>query len=425
MSFLISVYGDITKEDREKLLKAKPGCKINIIPYNDIQLFDDALYNSDTLIFRPTEKDRLSFAAAYLAEWRVSKHLQETPVFMYSEEGDDLDIFLKSFAAYRANLPEEKNTEAKNWFIYPTKKVSDLFTVVHNVDEIIDKLKSTQGRLEEKQITKNIPESEFKGLKEKFCNAELYESYEKYCSSKDRQPGIFVPAFASGNSWVKFASQVGKIIAELGFGFINGGPDADGPMRNSALGAQEGRAKILAVYSLPVLKKYVLPEKIDCFKHISIILTATEGQRKQIMLDESVAVIALPGAIGTIAEIEDAIRLGKPVILIDDKSINNGNGYWKFYTDYLTIKGLIDKVTVVYCQDNLHDKISDVLTKHNILPRQQRCIIRKEEVAPVSTVCSTKDLAETTKVSSLNMFKKEIEIPNLPPSDNLLELKRT
>lgn len=378
MPLLISIYGDITDELNEKFKKQIPDGVFNYIPTNDICAFDAAIYKSDSIIICSNKNDPLSFLSAYLAEWRVlNKPLQTRPVFVYRNDGDNFDKYCKSFLSYRQNLPDEKNPESKNWFILPTKKVNDFFTMVNNEAELLSKYKNMPKPLEEMASEVTISEKEFKSLKEKFFKAELYESYETYCSAKnDRKPGIFVPAFANDNIITEqLAYSVGKVIANLGFRFINGGPDggrnANGPMRSSALGANEVGGEILSVYSLPILSKYVTPDKMDCFnKNISILPVATEGQRKKIMLDESTAVIALPGAIGTIAEIEDAIRLGKPVIIVDDKSIHNGKGYWKFYLEYLKEINLIHKVTVIYNDDQLQDRIKNILKLYGVeLPR--------------------------------------------------------
>lgn len=371
----INIYGDLSINLKEKINQLFAYCHINCIEPNNIIEIDKAIRDKNPLIFMPCEKDPLSFLTAYLAEWRVLdpwlKKLRKAIVYNKNEY---FEHYFKTKQLFRANLRDEKNPDAKYKFVYPDTTIDDFFHVATNEDQLISFLAMQIETVKEIKIEMPtvVTEMNIESLRQKFTKAHVFVSKEEYFSStinnNNEKPAVFVPTFASDNIYLEdLARNVGKTIAEAGFRFINGGPDGgqrmNGPMRSSAIGAKSGGADMVAVYSLSILNKYVSPNKIDKFEGISIIPTLTEAERKLIMLNESSVVIALPGAIGTLAEIEDAIRLNKYLILIEDEAIHNGKGFWSLEGSYFKQIGM-DHFKIIKNSTNLAIDILNVLHSH-------------------------------------------------------------
>ena len=404
MKPVISVYGDMPAILRKELQKEISDFELNIIKKDDIHAFDDAIYQSHAIIMCPTKG--IPFISAFGGEWRFLKpELQKNrPVIIFSEKGDILDITLEFLKGYRKNLPDEKNPEAKNWFLYPTKKIEDFFTVTNDLKEIAKILKSKLEKVKiEIKPRLEVPKEDLEKLKIKFPNGQIYDTFAQYSlANKDRKPGILVMSFANGNTYLdELCEKIGKFIAEAGYRLINGRPDGEttknGPMRASSLSAQKYGAPILSIYSSAILENYSLSsseiEVMSVFDNISVIPVREESQRKEIMLRDCSAVFVLPGAIGTMAEVEDALRRGKPVVFIDDKKINNGKGFWLDYVNYLKKIGY--PVTLIYNDDNLFSNLKNFLDS---------CSIKEEKPYSEKLQETPSKISSTYLTSSIGTF---------------------
>lgn len=281
----------------------------NVVPSDD-NTIDDIIYSNLPVVVFP-DKNSINFLISYLAEWRLlNKHesIKKRKIIIYNHQSF-FDPLLECLRSYRSNLPDEKNEQAVRWFVYPNTKLQDIFLVFDNIDEIKSKIDEYSNK-------------EFFSVKPK--NSKDNTTIKKTKGNKY----IFVPASAFG--WTMYddlAFKLGQHIANCGHRFINGGPDGgrlcNGPMRQSALGfIDQSKDNLIVVYSELIFKNYVKTEQLDVFKsQIDIIYCGTESERKSVMIDGADLVYALPGAIGTWAEVTHSLVLGKTVKLFGD--------YWK------------------------------------------------------------------------------------------------
>ncbi len=112
------------------------------------------------------------------------------------------------------------------------------------------------------------------------------------------------------------ALQLGRLIAENGWILLNGGRNA-GIMAASAKGA--GEAGGITVGILPDA------DAAHAAPHIQIpILTDMGNARNVINVLSSQVVVACPGGAGTLSEIALALKVGKPVVLMNFEADLNG-----------------------------------------------------------------------------------------------------
>jgi hypothetical protein len=105
------------------------------------------------------------------------------------------------------------------------------------------------------------------------------------------------------------AHRLGRLIAEKGWILLNGGRNA-GIMAASAKGASEAGGVTVGI----------LPDgdAAHAAPHIRIpIITAMGNARNAINVLSSRVVVACPGGAGTLSEIALALKVGKPVVLIN------------------------------------------------------------------------------------------------------------
>lgn len=105
------------------------------------------------------------------------------------------------------------------------------------------------------------------------------------------------------------ACALGRLIAENGWILLNGGRDA-GIMAASAKGAAEAGGITVGV----------LPDAdaTHAAPHIQIpILTGMGNARNTINVLSSHVVVACPGGAGTLSEIALALKVGRPVVLLN------------------------------------------------------------------------------------------------------------
>jgi len=302
----------IGKSPSEELDYTKGWCNINPLDDNKI---DDVIYSNLPIIVYPN-KNCLNFLISYLAEWRLINSyepIRKRKIIVYNQESF-FDPLLKCLSHYRAKLPDEKNKEAINWFIYPNTKPLDIFYISSNMKEI-------------ESIAEKYSKEEYFSIKPENTKKSVIQKH-------DEKKYIFVPASAFGwTIYDELAFKLGENIANRGYRFINGGPDGgklcNGPMRQSALGyIKKSQELLIAVYSELVFKNYVKEEQLEPFKNqIDIIYCGTESERKCVMINGADEVYVLPGAIGTWAEVTHSLLLNKKVKLYGD--------YWKDFRECL------------------------------------------------------------------------------------------
>jgi uncharacterized protein (TIGR00725 family) len=126
------------------------------------------------------------------------------------------------------------------------------------------------------------------------------------------QQPLIVGVMGGGNASfadLENAYQLGRLIAEQGWILLNGGRNA-GIMEASARGAADKGGLTIGILPDDTL------ERVS--KYIRIpILTGMGNARNCINVLSSHSVVACPGGAGTISEIALALKIGRPVILMD------------------------------------------------------------------------------------------------------------
>ena len=162
--------------------------------------------------------------------------------------------------------------------------------------------------------------------------------------------------------YVDAAHEVGALLGRLGVELVYGGA-CFGLMEAVACSAKANGAKITGIVPYILEERdrvsYILDEKINC-NNLS--------ERKDIMLQRSDLLVALPGGIGTLDEIFHVVAAAtigyhnKLVVLY------NVNGFWNGLVDVIAVmaeKGFIrsnlsDKLLVVDTQDELEKVIKEI-----------------------------------------------------------------
>ena len=136
-----------------------------------------------------------------------------------------------------------------------------------------------------------------------------------------------------GDGIYQMSKQLGSLLAEAGFGVVNGG--YGGVMEASSLGAREAGGSAIGITSLDLGRgagnRYLTEERPapDLF------------QRTRSLIDLSAAYIILPGKAGTLAELAFlwALLRGdllgrKPVVLLGE--------FWRGFVEELRERGLLE-----------------------------------------------------------------------------------
>jgi uncharacterized protein (TIGR00730 family) len=131
------------------------------------------------------------------------------------------------------------------------------------------------------------------------------------------------------------AFELGSMLAEAGMNIIYGGGGI-GLMGRLADAALEKGGDITGV--IPAFMK---AEGWGHEKVTSMIVTGDMGERKKWMFDRADAVVALPGGIGTLEELTEAITLKQLGIYKGPIIILNTSGFYKSFIEFLEqmIKG--------------------------------------------------------------------------------------
>lgn len=118
-------------------------------------------------------------------------------------------------------------------------------------------------------------------------------------------------------TYVADARRVGEIIGEIGHTLINGA-GRTGLMAATADGclAKGGKA-------IGVIPQFMIDKGWQHKGMTELVITETMGQRKEYMMNESDACIALPGGVGTLEELFEIVTLkqlgkyDKPIVLLN------------------------------------------------------------------------------------------------------------
>ena len=148
------------------------------------------------------------------------------------------------------------------------------------------------------------------------------------------------------------ARELGTAIGRRGWQLVYGGGDV-GLMGVTARSALAAGAAVLGIIPQRLLEREV--GKVDLSE---LRITATMFERKQQLIEAADAFVALPGGLGTLDEILDAVTLrqlgyhAKPILLVDL------GGYWQACQalfDQFVAAGFADAAAV-----RLHELVPDV-----------------------------------------------------------------
>lgn len=130
--------------------------------------------------------------------------------------------------------------------------------------------------------------------------------------------------FGAGAAWRKAAVELGQWIGSRGHTLVYGGGDS-GLMGLVAQEAFEGGSRVIGVVpgNVPFICERPQPWCSE------VITTDSMASRKQRMLDLADAFIALPGGIGTLDEISEAITLTKIGVFDKPSVLVNTNGFYE------------------------------------------------------------------------------------------------
>jgi uncharacterized protein (TIGR00730 family) len=125
------------------------------------------------------------------------------------------------------------------------------------------------------------------------------------------------------------ASKLGTLLAEAGIEVVYGG-GGGGLMGKLADAIIEKRGKITGV-----IPKFMKDEGWGHTDVTEMIITRDMGERKKRMFEKADAVIALPGGIGTIEELTEAITLKQLGLYKGPVIILNTLNYYKSFIEFL------------------------------------------------------------------------------------------
>ena len=113
------------------------------------------------------------------------------------------------------------------------------------------------------------------------------------------------------------AKQLGRLIASQGHTLVNGA-GSTGLMRHVSDGALDAGGRVVGI-----IPKFMVDKRLDYDRLQEVVVTADMHQRKQMMQQMSDAIVALPGGVGTLEELLEAITwrqlklIDKPIILLN------------------------------------------------------------------------------------------------------------
>lgn len=144
---------------------------------------------------------------------------------------------------------------------------------------------------------------------------------------EDRAPfsvGVFCGSrFGARAAFAEWAEALGTAIGREGWRLVYGGGEV-GLMGVAARAVMAAGGEVLGVIPQRLLEREVGKRDVT-----ELRVTATMFERKALLIQESDAFVALPGGLGTLDEILDAVTLrqlgyhDKPILLLDQ------DGFWR------------------------------------------------------------------------------------------------
>jgi uncharacterized protein (TIGR00730 family) len=133
---------------------------------------------------------------------------------------------------------------------------------------------------------------------------------------------VFLSASDLDEKYNKPAKELGRLLAENGYGFVYGGSDK-GLMKVMASAVQEAGGSIIGV-TMEMLKE---SRKLDATE---MIICTDLSERKKVMSERSDAAIVMVGGIGTLDEVTELLELkkhgvhNKPIIFLNTDNFYDG-----------------------------------------------------------------------------------------------------
>lgn len=123
------------------------------------------------------------------------------------------------------------------------------------------------------------------------------------------------------------AREAGRQIAARGYSLVYGGT-AVGLMGDLAAAARDGGAHVTGVISTMLVERGIADEGCD-----ELIVTEGMGQRKVEMFSRSDAFLALPGGLGTLDELLEAITLKQLGVHAKPIALYGPAGFWEPFSE--------------------------------------------------------------------------------------------
>ena len=168
-------------------------------------------------------------------------------------------------------------------------------------------------------------------------------------SVADRAVCVYCASGPTHRELLELAAELGEAIAERGWTLVWGGG------RVSAMGAVASAARARGGKTVGVLPKMLAHSERADHDADELIVVDTMRERKQVMEDRADAFIALPGGIGTLDELFEALTLcylgmhHKPVVMLDPWGHYDGLRAWLYGlvdTGYVS-EAALDRLVVV------------------------------------------------------------------------------
>lgn len=132
-----------------------------------------------------------------------------------------------------------------------------------------------------------------------------------------------------GQNFLDAAYLLGQLIAQKGWGCINGGGKT-GIMRAVSDGALDRGGQVMGI-----IPKFMVDNGWNCDALSTLLLTTDMHERKSKMQELSSAVIALPGGIGTFEELMEVLTWRQLNIIVKPIVILNTDGYYNHLIDMM------------------------------------------------------------------------------------------
>lgn len=167
--------------------------------------------------------------------------------------------------------------------------------------------------------------------------------------------GVFMGTKNGTDSdYLKYAKQLGKRIADDHFRLVYGG-GKDGLMGAVALSTIENNGIVLGITPKNLAEEAIAVDKIT-----ELIQVPDMNLRKQMLIDQSDAFVALPGGYGTLEEISQVISWNKINLIQKPIALYNINDFYSPFYDWLVMmaeKQLVptDSLNYVYLSNDLDD----------------------------------------------------------------------